>query len=183
MDAPWCPNLKCSASVVEGQIEFLYPIFMGESHIIEFRHRRFPLTREFLLTLLMLSLFSACSLVSDHLTPTPTADEYLASFFETWNEAVESGNIDDTLAYFAEDARLETVGYYHLVSNGRDEIRTALEHWIGSGYIHMIGDYVFSSDDEALYWDLESGEKTFFCHGKVIVRNHQIIYLGYSTCK
>ena len=118
-----------------------------------------------------------------HQSPTPTPlPEELISFFETWNAAVESGDVGGALEYFAEGATLETVGYYHLISNGKDEIRTALEYWIGSGYVHLVDEYEFSNDEEAMYWDLEFGGDNNFCHGKVVVRSQEIVYLGFSTC-
>jgi hypothetical protein len=120
--------------------------------------------------------------LSETPSSTPRTDEFILAFFDTWNKAVESGEIVETLSYFAEDATLETIGYYHLVSTGRDSILTALEHWIGSGYVHIVSQYVVSGDGDTYYWSQDSDEAKEFCYGKVIIRDLEIIYLGYSRC-
>jgi hypothetical protein len=130
-----------------------------------------------------LSILTGCAPDTIQPSPTPKGDELIIAFFDSWNRAVESGELEEPLDYFAEDATLETVGYYHLISNGREEIRTALEHWIGSGYLHAVDEYDISRDDEALYWNLEGGSEDNFCYGKIIIQGQKIEYLGYSTCK
>ena len=135
--------------------------------------------------LLLSLLIGACASSSTRTAPptsTPQAEEFVLQFFDSWNKAVISGELDETLDYFSEDATLESVGYYHLLSTGKDEIRTALEYWIGSGYVHLLDEYEFSNDEEAMYWDLEFGGDNNFCHGKVVVRGQEIVYLGFSTC-
>lgn len=156
---------------------------MDEIHLLASRHWRNNVPIKTGILFFLLSLLTACVQGVIQPTPTPKAEEFILMFFETWNDAVVSGDIDETLAFFTEDAKLETVGYYHLISNGRDEIRTALEHWIGSGYLHAVGKYDISRDDEALYWHLEGGSEDNFCYGKIIIQGQKIEYLGYSTCK
>lgn len=114
--------------------------------------------------------------------PTLTPEDLILDFFETWNKSVISGEVDELLGFFAENATLETVDYHHLVSTGREEIRTALEYWTSFGYHHLIDLYELSGDGDVYYWNLESDDEKAFCHGKVILRGSEFVYLGYSTC-
>lgn len=162
---------------------FLYSIFMVCANLPDIQVLKFQMIQGLGGIIFIPTALTACAPGSDQPTPTPTADEILISFLETWNDAVETGDVEHTLAYFAQDATLETVGYYHLISKGWEEIHSALEYWIGRGVVHPLGEYALSSDDQALYWDLSEGDPNHFCHGKVILRDLKIIYLGYSTCK
>ncbi len=93
---------------------------------------------------------------------------------------MNSEEIEILLNYFSEDATAGELAWSEFT--GRDELRTWLEDFSKSKYVHKISGLEVSGDDVTFYWRRTKGGTSYLCICKVTFRDQEIIYLMASKC-